>query len=115
MQQIPMTLEHARQQGELGMYRAAVRAENEHRDWIERALAALLKYIQTLPHTAEFIIEDVRLAIEGQVPIPSNLRSWGPVTKAAIKRFYIIDTGRMSPAKSSHASKKPLYRRGGSV
>lgn len=112
MQQMPLTLDHARDRGLLGMERAAARADKTYGGWTERALNALRQHVSKMPADAEFIIEDVRVAIESKVPVPDDLRAWGAVTQLALRRLYIERTDKFAPAKSSNASQKPLYRRG---
>jgi hypothetical protein len=111
----PTPMDVARQRGERGMEQAADHADRVHRDWQGKALAKCLSHIQTLPRDHKFIIEDVRLAVAGDLPEPPDQRAWGAVTQTAIRRLYIVKTGEYAPAKSSNASPKPLYRRGGAV
>ncbi len=114
-QQMALTLDAAREAGLMGMQQAVERADEAAPGWSALALAAFLKHLQTLPHTTEFLIEDVRLAVEPTLPQPTDCRAWGSVTRAAIRRMHIIPTGRVAPAKSSHASPKRTYRRGGEI
>jgi hypothetical protein len=112
MQQIALTLEHARHRGAAGMLGAAERNERKNGGWTQVALAALCEHVRSLPAGAEFILEDVRLAIEDKVPTPTDLRAWGAVTQTAIRALKIEKTDKTAPAKSSNASPKTLYRRG---
>lgn len=112
MQQMPLTLEGARDRGSLGMTRAAERNERKHEKWTEQALEALCTHVRALPVGTTFILEDVRLAVEDKVPEPTDRRVWGAVTQIAIRALFIEKTGGIAPAKSSNASPKPLYRRG---
>lgn len=112
MQQISLTLEQARDRGAAGMLRAADRNERKNGGWATVALAALVEHVKSLPLNAEFIVEDVRAAIESKVPPPTDLRAWGSVTQTAIRSQFIEKTGGLAPAKSSNASPKPLYCRG---
>lgn len=112
MQQIPLTMEQARAHGDAGIVRAALRNERANGGWATVALAAVVKHVRALPYEAEFILEDVRLSVAGELPVPTDLRAWGAVTQAATRANYIQRTGGFAPAKSSHASPKPLYRRG---
>lgn len=112
MQQMAFTLEQARERGTAGMLQAADRNERKNANWTAQALEALADHVRALPHGAEFILEDVRLAVASQVPEPTDLRAWGAVTQSAIRSLFIERTGGIAPAKSSHASPKPLYRRG---
>jgi hypothetical protein len=112
MQQMPLTLDQARHLGAAGMLDAAARNERKNGNWTTLALEALCEHVRELPAGAEFILEDVRLAIESKVPEPTDLRAWGAVTQTAIRALKIEKTERFAPAKSSHASPKALYRRG---
>lgn len=112
MQQMGLSLEQARAQGDAGMLRAAVRNERKNGGWATMALGALVTHVKGLPLDAAFILEDVRLAIQDKVPVPTDLRAWGSVTQSAIRARFIEKTDRVAPAKSSNASPKPLYCRG---
>lgn len=112
MQQMPLTLDQANARGTAGMLRASDRNERKNGGWSTLALMALVQHVKSLPYEADFILEDVRLAIEGEVAVPTDLRAWGAVTQAAIRSQFIERTGGIAPAKSSNASPKPLYRRG---
>ena len=115
MQQMALTLAEARYRGEIGMQRAASANDRHTPQWSEGAMAALLRHVQTIPHTASFIAEDIRLAVESKLPKPKDNRVWGSLTKSAAAKGYIVATGDYAPAKSSNASPKRLYRRGGEV
>lgn len=115
MQQVPLTFEAAQMRGEQGMARVQASAEAAHPAWMQRALAKLLAHVQTIPHGQPFIAEDIRLAIEASLPAPPDNRVWGPLTKTATAKRYIVRTGNFAPAKSSNASPKALYIRGGAV
>jgi hypothetical protein len=112
MQQMPLSMEQARHKGAAGMLQAADRNERKNGGWATLALAALVTHVKSLPLHAEFIIEDLRLAVEDKLPVPTDGRAWGAVTQAAIRAQFIEKTGGIAPAKSSHASPKPLYCRG---
>jgi hypothetical protein len=114
-QQLSLDIGAARHRGEVGIARAVDRAERKHSGWVDLALEKFLAHVKTLPHDHEFIAEDIRLVIAGSLPQVPELRVWGAVTRRAIKRLYIIKTGRVAPACSSHGSDKPLYRRGSAV
>lgn len=112
MEQMSLTLEQARARGDHGMVRAALTNERKNGGWATVALSRLVEHVKSLPADAEFIVEDLRLAIEDKLPAPTDLRAWGAVTQAATRAQFIEKTGGIAPAKSSNASPKPLYCRG---
>lgn len=104
--------EDARERGHIGMSRAKERADKCVPGWTEMAVERVRAHVATLPFDRDFIVEDVRLAIQGALPAVPELRVWGSVTQAAIRFGFLVKTGRYMPAVSSHASPKPVYRRG---
>ena len=107
---LPFESAHAR--GIAGMNLAASNADFCSPGWTALALERLRAYVATLPFDKDFIVEDVRLAIQADLPEVFELRAWGAVTKAAIRHQFFATTGRFMPAVSSNCSPKPVYRRG---
>lgn len=112
MNQMPLSLEQARDRGAAGIARAAERNERQNGGWGTLALAAVATWVKAQPMKSEFTMEDVRAHIEDKLPEPTDLRAWGAVTQSAVRALYIERTGMHAPAKSSNGSDKPLYRRG---
>jgi hypothetical protein len=112
MNQIPLSLEQARDRGAAGMVRSAERNERKNAGWPTLALQAVVTWVRAQPPKAEFTMEDCRIAIEDDLAAPTDRRAWGAVTQTAIRAMYIERTGGFAPAVSSNASPKPLYRRG---
>lgn len=110
--QMQLPLEESRAEGRRGMARASTRAERVAPGWHEQALDRFREYVSSLPLDRDFIVEDVRLAIQAKLPVVPELRVWGSITQAAIRIGILSKTGRFMPAVSSHASPKPVYRRG---
>lgn len=110
--QMQLPLEVSRAQGLIGMERAADRAERCSPGWNDLALERIRDHVSTLPFDRDFIVEDVRLAIQAKLPEVPELRVWGSVTQAAIRLGFLVRTGRFMPAASSHCSPKAVYRRG---
>jgi hypothetical protein len=104
-------LEAARSTGHEAAERCADRADRHHPGWIEEAVAALRTFARNQPLL--FTIEQAREVIGNEVAEPSDKRAWGQCTRLAIKREFIKRVpGATAPAASSHASPKPMYRRG---
>lgn len=61
--------------------------ETDFEQWSAMAYAFLLNYIKS--HDT-FTIENVRLASEGIIPVPKELRSWGAIALVA-KRSGLIE------------------------
>lgn len=93
--------------GEVGIASSIEHAEHDSPGWLERAVDALASFARS---TVEFTIEEARagMAIEA----PAELRAWGAVTRAALRRKIIVPTGAYRSAQSSNGSPKAIYRRG---
>lgn len=69
-----------------GIKNAEDNANRKHRGWSDLAYGFLLGYAQT---HSEFMIEDIRVASIGSVPIPPSNRAWGSVAVRAAKDGFI--------------------------
>lgn len=99
----------ARARRDLGMARAADKAEREVTGWSEVALAFVRRFVSDRPHP--FLAEDVRAAAKvwGLIE-PQNAKAWGPVIKRA-ERAGVVRACGYAPANSSNRSPKVLWRR----
>ena len=105
-------LADARARGELGMHRAAAKADRVNSEWCTLALEALRKFAAGTP--GFFTIEQARSVIEADpsFPKPTDGRAWGFPVVSAIKAGYVVKTRHTAPAASSNGSPKPLFTRG---
>jgi hypothetical protein len=103
-QEDPILLAIARR--EIGMARAEKRAERTSPGWSERAANHLRAYALA---NVDFTIEEARLAFAEQ---PTELRAWGPATRMAIKRKWIVRTSESRPTNSSNRSLGNVWRAG---
>lgn len=75
--------------------------------WMDSALAMLVDVLH-----GEFTGEDIknRLLLKG-LPEPHHNNAWGALTMTAVRRKYIVRTGKWTPmrAKKSHARMTPVY------
>lgn len=111
----PRQLEQARDLGHRMAQAAAARTERKvDALWVETALTLLAAWVRNIPDRVneEFTMEMARRGIAGRLAEPTDLRAWGHVTKAAVKRKIITPTGRAAPAISSHGTLKPTYTGG---
>ena len=94
---------------ELGISRAADKADRDHEGWQDDALAAVCKYLAQHPDRP-FLAEEVRAWCEttGVIAAPENERAWGAVMRRAAKDGYICKVG-YAPARSSNLSPKVLW------
>lgn len=106
-----LTFNEARQAALEGMQRAADHANLTRAQWTTLALEKLAARVRCRAPSSTFIIEEVRAEIV-DLPEPPDLRAWGAVTLAAIRRKIVERTEGTKPARSSHLSPKPAYRRG---
>lgn len=104
-------LNDARDRAEVGMDRAARRAERLHADWCREATEALRKFAAGQKGSL-FLIEMARVVIARELDTPSDARAWGRVVQQAARAGYIVKTNLMAPAASSNASGKPLWKKG---
>jgi hypothetical protein len=106
-----LALELARATGHQAAERCADKADRENPGWLESAVEALRRFAS---HQAgAFTIEMAREVIADELLEPSDKRAWGHVTRQAVKRDFIKRVpGAFAPAASSHASQKPMYRKG---
>lgn len=107
-----LAIDQAITAGQIGMERAADHANRVEPGWTEVALEALKGYAGRQAANDEFTIEEARAEIAPTLPAPPDLRAFGAVTQMALRRGVIKPTGGFKRAASSHASPKPLYRRG---
>lgn len=74
----------------LGMKRAVEHANVEVRGWADEAYNYLIEYSRIHP---QFMVEEVREASIGVVPIPPSNRAWGAVVVRASKAGVIKRKG----------------------
>ena len=114
MQQL--TLELAQARADLGVERAARKADRVAAGWIERALREIGFFARGVPaEAAEFTIEEARAFAEALAPRPEGVdgRVWGAITREACARGLIERVpGKFKAAASSNGSPKAVYRRG---
>jgi len=99
-----------------GMQQAADHAEQEAPGWNDKALAAVLRFLnESALANGEFMAEEFRLWAYQKAHLvrPPSERAWGSVVKSAIGAGYIhkvrIGNVRNPRAHGSHAA---VYRRG---
>ncbi len=95
--------------GHAGASGAAEHADAVENGWTEMAVDDLRRFARTA--TRPFTIEQARAHCLG-IPQGCDARSWGVVTRIAMKRGFIRFAGYFFPAASSHGSPKPMYERG---
>lgn len=100
----------AQERGEVGMRRAADRADRQTPGWQDMALMALR--VAARAAREPFTIEQARASIESLCNLsdPPDGRAWGAVTQRAIREGVIVKLiGQYAPAASSNGSPKQLY------
>lgn len=112
-----MNLDLARTRGDLGVERAAHKADRVAPDWIEAALRELRFFARNActKVAPNFTMEEARGFVEALKPRPEMVdgRVWGAITREAIRRGYIERVpGVYRAAASSNGSVKACYRRG---
>lgn len=81
--------------------------ENNNQTWC----ACVVAFVATLPKNWIGTGEDIRRSWKGSAPKHQN--AWGNVTRVAIKRGLLVETGRyiQMVAVKSHGRRTPEYRR----
>lgn len=100
------TLFHAREERDAGIAKTVAKNDS----WIERALAKLPTMKADGYTTATG--EGMRLwLLTNGIEEPSSPHAWGALTRTAMKREIIRDTGRVVQmfTKKSHARRTPLW------
>lgn len=108
--QLPLSFAAAR--ADVGVARAADKAERIASGWIESATAGVLFYA-TANAAKPFTMEQARAVVEHFNARPEGVdgRVWGHITRLAVKRGYIERVpGVFAQAASSNGSPKPCYR-----
>jgi len=103
MKQLELGLERGHEAAQA----AAEKADEIEPGWIETAASQLYSYALSNPNS--FTIDRARKEC---MPTPegADARSWGHVTRLAVKRGWIEPTGGYAPAASSNGTPKRLYR-----
>ncbi len=107
---LPMAI--AKASANVGIQRAADRAERTEPGWVDQAAEALRKIVLASSLQRTFTIDQARHWCRHDVADPPDGRAWGAVTRRALKLGYIVATDGYAPAASSNGSPKRLYRRG---
>lgn len=102
-----MQLEISLDRGHSAARAAADKADEIAPGWMETAAQQLFMY--AVRSREPFTIEQAR---QECMPTPegADARSWGHVTRLAVRRGWIEVTGGYAPAASSNGSPKRLYR-----
>lgn len=91
-----------------GIERSAARANRAESEWTGQALGMLTAYASQVGRP--FLVEEARPWAEARgLPPPPDARSWGAVTRSAIRKNRIRDSGEMARSASSNNSKKTLW------
>ena len=92
----------ARQNRDAGMQRALDHANAVHEDWSKVAYEFLVGYARC---NAKFMMEDVRFASQGIVPVPKSQRAWGGLVRKALKENIMHnDNNEYGQVKNANAN-----------
>jgi hypothetical protein len=100
------SLFESRAERDIGIARVSLSNES----WIEKALA-ILRVMKCCQHEATG--EDIRLWLLAHgLEEPTKPHAWGALTRTAVLRGILADTGRVRQMKDkrSHARRTPLWR-----
>ena len=107
----PPAMARARAAADVGIERATARNEEANPGWVDAAVMRLRMFARHAPGV--WTMEQAREVIGPELPEPTDLRTWGAVTRTAAKRGYISPVrGVYIAAASSNGSAKPAYRKG---
>lgn len=99
----------ARERADVGIQRAADATEAREPGWTELATEALRSF--ALAQSQPFAIEAARVQIARGLPPAKDLRSWGAVTRLAVRMGFIEWSGGYAAVASSNLSPKKTYCR----
>lgn len=102
-----MQIEFALDRGHSAARAAADKADEVAPGWTHAAAIEVLEF--AMRATEPFTIEQAR-AFCMPAPEGADARSWGHVTRLAVKNGWIEATGGYAPAASSNGAPKRLYR-----
>jgi hypothetical protein len=102
-----MQMEIALDRGHSAARAAADKAEKVDPGWTDIAARQVLSFALRTPYP--FTIEQARRECM-ETPEGADARSWGHVTRLAVRMGWIEPTGGYAPAVSSNGSPKRLYR-----
>lgn len=112
-----LSLDMGRIRGDLGIERAARKADKVCAEWMDAALGRL-RYFASVACTdtePNFTMEEAREFVEALEPRPAGIdcRVWGAIQREAVRRGYIERVPNVyRAAASSNGSPKACYRRG---
>lgn len=107
----PPALTRARAAADVGIERATARNEDANPGWVDAAVMRLRMFARHAPGV--WTMEQAREVIGPELPEPTDLRTWGAVTRIAARREYIAPVrGVYIAATSSNGSAKPAYKKG---
>lgn len=107
----PPAMARARAAADAGIERVTSRNEDANPGWVDAAVMRLRIFAKHAPGV--WTMEQAREVIAAELPEPTDLRTWGAVTRTAAKRGYIAPVrGVYIAAASSNGSAKPAYRKG---
>lgn len=102
-----MQIEIALDRGHSAARAAADKAEQCAPGWLDIAARQVLQF--ALRSSEPFTIEQARAECM-ETPDGADARSWGHVTRLAVRNGWIEPTGGYAPAASSNGAPKRLYR-----
>jgi hypothetical protein len=97
--------------GDLLRDEALAKVERSNSEWMEQALSAV-RQMNFRHYGREVTGEEIRQYVSDRLPAPLSPNAWGALVATAVKRGWLVDTGRTAKPKDprSHASRKPLWR-----
>ena len=103
-----MNTQQAKHRRNVGMQRAARRANKRKEGWTDLALSTLRLYLQK-HRRQRFLCEDVVEFAKAWIDSAPDNRAWGAVIVTAHREGLIRRTGSYRKARSSHLSPKPVW------
>tara|TARA_R110000868_G_scaffold189574_1_gene432619 strand:+ start:902 stop:1276 length:375 start_codon:yes stop_codon:yes gene_type:complete len=84
------------------------RTQSVNQNWLDLALIHLSRW----NGKSEITGEDIRIEISQFVGEPQSANAWGALTRSAVIKGLLQDTGKVSLAKSvtSHARRLPIWK-----
>lgn len=103
-----MDFTKAQEARDAGIERSASRANRQESEWTGMAMGHLTAFAAMIGRP--FIVEEARAwAYERGLPLPTDDRAWGAVTRRADRKGLIRRVEGTARARSSNLSPKPLW------
>jgi hypothetical protein len=111
-EQLNFDLSESRRRRDAGIQRVTEHNESWHTKCLDYLGHLSKRSYPIIP--GDFLGEDIRDLLTDVIGEPRHVNAWGALIQAAVKKGYLLDTGRYTKARSvkAHARTVKIYRWG---